>query len=131
MLNHPSCSDLNLPLVVLIDDNCYYSSMRYEYHQMARKFKTGFCQLTLQIEVNEALQRNEKREDRVPCDVIKNMAAKFEAPNPLTNSWERFSFALECDQVRGYSLIIYHNWRGCEYLRYNLIQIVSEMEILG
>ncbi len=84
-------------LVVVIDDNNYYSSMRYEYHQLARKHEIGFCQLFLDLDLDRAKDVNSKRgeKEQVPEEVLDRMAAKMEAPNPLSNSWEQFSFVLK------------------------------------
>lgn len=85
------------PLIFLLDDNFYYNSMRYEYYQLARKFKTGFCQFLIEVSTADALKRNGLRvaAEQVPEDVITKMAGKLEQPNPLMNSWERFSFTLK------------------------------------
>ena len=85
------------PLVVLVDDNNYYRSMRYAYHQLARDCGAGFCQLHLLASQAEAAAANDARQEdeRVPASVIKAMEAKLEAPDPLTNSWEQFSLALK------------------------------------
>ncbi len=84
-------------LVVVIDDNNYYSSMRYEYYQLARKHEIGFCQLFLDLDLERAKDVNSKRgeNEQVPEEVLDRMASKMEAPNPLSNSWEQFSFVLK------------------------------------
>lgn len=76
--------------------------MRYEYFQVARLLQTGYCQLHLDVDLAEALSRNSGRADesQIPDDVIEKMAQKLEPPNPLQNSWEKFSFSLKFDQVR-------------------------------
>ena len=73
--------------VVLIDDNNYYKSMRYEYHQLAAKFYTGYLQLYLKCEISEALLQNRSRpqSSRVPDIVITQMNTKFEVP---CETWE-------------------------------------------
>ncbi len=83
-------------LTVIIDDNNYYSSMRYEYFQLARKHQTGFCQFFIDVPEKQALSCNESRcqEAKVPDEVIKKMAVKLEKPEPLKNSWEKFSFQI-------------------------------------
>ena len=76
--------------------------MRYEYYQIARKFEVAFCQFFIDLDVNEAVGRNESRKvgERVPSDVITKMSEKLERPNPMSNLWERFSFSVKCDQVQ-------------------------------
>jgi len=73
--------------VVIVDDNNYYRSMRYEYYQLAAKYLTGYVELFLPCSVEEAAGWNAKRGERhsVPETVIVKMEAKFEAPS---ESWE-------------------------------------------
>ena len=82
--------------VILIDDNNYLPSMRYDYYQLARTFKLGFAQIYFNTELVLCKNLNRKREskDQVPEEVIMKMAAKLEPPNPFTNKWEAFSFTL-------------------------------------
>lgn len=82
--------------VVLIDDNNYLSSMRYEYYQVARDLRLGFAQLHFTCDVELALKFNSNRSGvyEVPEEVIKNMSTKMEPPNPLSNKWEAFSFSI-------------------------------------
>ena len=81
-------------LVFIIDDNNYYTSMRYEYFQLAKKHQIGFCQFFTDVPIEICKKNNESREISVPDEVIDKMAVKLEAPNPLKNAWEQFSFAL-------------------------------------
>jgi len=47
----------NKDVMLLIDDNNYYRSMRYEYYQLARAESLGFCQIYLQCQLTEAINR--------------------------------------------------------------------------
>lgn len=78
-------------LLIIIDDNMYYQSMRYEYYQIAKKYHCGFAQLCLECSLETTLLRNHQRSLHVADDVIINMASKFEQPDPVNNSWEHFS----------------------------------------
>ena len=82
--------------VVLIDDNNYLPSMRYDYYQLARAHKIGFAQLHFSCDLVLAKKLNGSRlaESQVPDEVIENMADKLEPPNPFSNKWEAFSFSL-------------------------------------
>ncbi|XP_041271373.1 L-seryl-tRNA(Sec) kinase [Onychostruthus taczanowskii] len=82
------------PLVLLLDDNFYYQSMRYELYQLARKYSLGFCQLFLECPVECCLQRNRLRSDPVPEHTIQLMARKIEMPDPRKNTWEQHSLIL-------------------------------------
>jgi len=89
--------------VVVVDDNNYYRSMRYEYHQLARELNAGFCQIYLKVsDITTALESNAKRPDatRVPDDVVRNMTERLEAPDPLSHPWESFSFAIDVETWR-------------------------------
>jgi tRNA uridine 5-carbamoylmethylation protein Kti12 len=64
--------------------------------QIARRRFCGFCQLHLAADTATASLLNRRREaaGRVEDDVIRTMATKLEPPDPLGNSWERFSFSI-------------------------------------
>merc|ERR1719225_544713 len=82
--------------ILIIDDNNYYGSMRYEYYQIARKHQIGFCQFYLdaEIELAKSLNRSRDESKRIPEEAIEKMATKLEAPDPFKNSWEQFSFQI-------------------------------------
>ena len=82
--------------ILIIDDNNYYQSMRYSYFQLARKYHLGYCQFYLDASVTLSQGRNAQRQidERVPDHIITQMKDRLEAPNPLKNSWEQFSFSI-------------------------------------
>ncbi|XP_071052779.1 L-seryl-tRNA(Sec) kinase [Onthophagus taurus] len=67
--------------LILIDDNMYYKSMRYEYLQLARRHSISFLQLYFEVTLNVALKRNEVRTNPVPDEIIKEMNHKMEVPH--------------------------------------------------
>jgi len=69
--------------LIVIDDNMYYRSMRYEYFQLARTYCVGFCQLYFDITLQQALKYNKKRctELQVPDNIIETMFKKIEPPH--------------------------------------------------
>jgi O-phosphoseryl-tRNA(Sec) kinase len=81
---------------IIVDDNMYYRSMRYEYYQLARLYKLSFCQLFVQCSVTDALNRNSSRDTSVavPQKVITRMAERLQPPDKQNNPWERFSLTL-------------------------------------
>ncbi|KPP62868.1 L-seryl-tRNA(Sec) kinase-like [Scleropages formosus] len=81
-------------LVILLDDNFYYQSMRYEVYQLARRYSMGFCQLYVQRPVTSCLRRNRTRSCPLPDEVIVAMEKRLEPPNPLKNSWEQSSLTM-------------------------------------
>ncbi|KAM8837491.1 L-seryl-tRNA(Sec) kinase isoform 1-T1 [Spinachia spinachia] len=100
------------PLVLLLDDNFYYPSMRYEVYQLARKYSLGFCQVYLQCDVESCISRNQTRSEPIPTDVIVEMVNRLESPNPQKYSWETNSISINttgdlstCDIQRVMELI--------------------------
>uniref|UniRef100_A0A8C6DJR7 Phosphoseryl-tRNA kinase n=1 Tax=Moschus moschiferus TaxID=68415 RepID=A0A8C6DJR7_MOSMO len=83
------------PLLLILDDNFYYQSMRYEVYQLARKYALGFCQLFLDCALETCLQRNAQRPRPLPAETIHQMGNKIEKPNPEKNAWEHHSFAIQ------------------------------------
>ncbi|NWI61826.1 PSTK kinase, partial [Calyptomena viridis] len=86
------------PLFLLLDDNFYYQSMRYEVYQLARKYSLGFCQLFLECPLECCLQRNLLRSDPVPEQTIHLMARKIEMPDLKKNAWEQNSLILRSSE---------------------------------
>ncbi|XP_010713230.1 L-seryl-tRNA(Sec) kinase, partial [Meleagris gallopavo] len=82
------------PLCVVLDDNFYYRSMRYEVFQLAREYSLGFCQLFLECPLELCLQRNRLRGSPVPEGTICRMAQRVELPEPEKNPWEQNSLIL-------------------------------------
>ncbi|XP_064789359.1 L-seryl-tRNA(Sec) kinase-like isoform X1 [Oncorhynchus masou masou] len=85
------------PLVILLDDNFYYPSMRYEVYQLARKHSVGFCQVYVHCPVESCVKRNQLRPQPLPSDVIVEMAKRMEPPNPQRNPWEQNSVTLDSE----------------------------------
>ncbi|XP_021382065.2 L-seryl-tRNA(Sec) kinase [Lonchura striata] len=94
----PAAGAASRPLVLLLDDNFYYQSMRYEVYQLARKYSLGFCQLFLECPVECCLQRNRLRSDPVPEQTIQLMARKIEMPDLRKNTWEQHSLILNSSE---------------------------------
>ncbi|KAM6130309.1 L-seryl-tRNA(Sec) kinase [Phoenicopterus ruber ruber] len=83
------------PLYLILDDNFYYQSMRYEVYQLARKYSLSFCQLFLECPLEDCLQRNRLRSHPLPDQTIYLMARKIEMPDLKKNAWERNSLILK------------------------------------
>ncbi|KFP74869.1 L-seryl-tRNA(Sec) kinase, partial [Apaloderma vittatum] len=81
-------------LFLVLDDNFYYQSMRYEVYQLARKYSLSFCQLFLECPLECCLQRNRLRSHPLPDQTICLMARKIEMPDLEKNSWEQNSLIL-------------------------------------
>ncbi|XP_069681063.1 L-seryl-tRNA(Sec) kinase [Periplaneta americana] len=83
------------PRFVLVDDNMYYRSMRWQCYQLARRLRLGFCQLYLHCELEDALRRNAGRRDAVPREVVTRMAERLEPPAGARHPWERASLVVD------------------------------------
>lgn len=73
--------------LVIIDDNMYYKSMRYEYYKLARQYEISFLEVYFDVNLEIALERNRNREQPALIDehVITNMYNKLEKPQ----QWEQ------------------------------------------
>jgi len=80
-------------ILILLDDNNIYRSMRYEYFQLARKHRVSFLQLFFKAPLSLAKARDALRDpnERVGNDVIDKMGAKMERPDADAYRWERRS----------------------------------------
>ncbi|XP_054585082.1 L-seryl-tRNA(Sec) kinase isoform X3 [Eptesicus fuscus] len=82
------------PLLLVLDDNFYYRSMRHEVYQLARRYSLGFCQLFLDCPLETCLQRNGRRPGALPPETIRLMRRRMEEPNPQKNAWEHNSLTV-------------------------------------
>ncbi|XP_061491737.1 L-seryl-tRNA(Sec) kinase [Rhineura floridana] len=83
------------PIYIILDDNFYYRSMRYEVYQLARQYTLGFCQLFLDCQADVCLERNGQRKQPLPEETIWAMVQKIEIPNPEKYPWEQNSLILK------------------------------------
>uniref|UniRef100_G1PDV7 Phosphoseryl-tRNA kinase n=1 Tax=Myotis lucifugus TaxID=59463 RepID=G1PDV7_MYOLU len=90
----PTPTTASGPLLLILDDNFYYRSMRYEVYQLARKYSLGFCQLFLDCPLETCVQRNGQRPGALPAETIRLMRGKMEEPNPEKNAWEHNSLTV-------------------------------------
>ncbi|KAK3759777.1 hypothetical protein RRG08_041732 [Elysia crispata] len=91
--------DSQSQLIIIIDDNMYFRSMRYDYFKLARKYGTGFCQVFFNCSKSEAILRNSKRteEHQIPEDVIVRMIEKLEPPDSENYTWEHSSVFIDME----------------------------------
>ncbi|XP_062549908.1 L-seryl-tRNA(Sec) kinase-like [Armigeres subalbatus] len=80
---------------ILVDDNMYYRSMRYEVLGLARKYQTGFLQLFFNVPFLEAKVRNNKRANPISDEIMLRMRSKLEKPNEHFYKWERNTMELD------------------------------------
>ncbi|XP_075226408.1 phosphoseryl tRNA kinase [Lycorma delicatula] len=95
-VNNNYCTDNKDNMFIIIDDNMYYKSMRYEYYKLARKYEISFCQIYLEASLDKALEYNKKRDgvSIVPEQIIIKMNELIEKPNTSNNSWEQHSLTI-------------------------------------
>mmetsp|Transcript_14902 Transcript_14902/g.28927 ORF Transcript_14902/g.28927 Transcript_14902/m.28927 type:complete len:313 (+) Transcript_14902:398-1336(+) len=77
--------DSKRKVLVLVDDNMYYQSMRVPFRQLAQKFGAGYLEILVDCNLQVALERNKSRDPfhrRVPDSVIERMATLMEPPTP-------------------------------------------------
>uniref|UniRef100_A0A8C3C6X8 Phosphoseryl-tRNA kinase n=1 Tax=Cairina moschata TaxID=8855 RepID=A0A8C3C6X8_CAIMO len=101
------------PLCIVLDDNFYYRSMRYEVYQLARKYSLSFCQLFLEGPLEQCLRRNHLRSHPLPDETIRLMATRIEPPDPKKNTWEQNSLVLkspDCPSEDEYDAVL---MKGC------------------
>ena len=75
--------------IVLLDDNMYYRSMRYEFYSLCRQREAAFAQLHVVASEDVARKRNESRENPIPEHVCARLTSLCEYPDPKSNSWEK------------------------------------------
>lgn len=80
------CNDKQ-DIILLMDDNNYYRSMRYKFYQLAKQYELSFVQIMIKCDVIEACNRDGQRANPVGETIIRQMALKFEPPNRI-NKWE-------------------------------------------
>ncbi|KAF5304417.1 hypothetical protein FQR65_LT07947 [Abscondita terminalis] len=75
--------------LIVVDDNMYLKSMRYQYYKLARDYQMSFFQIHFDVPLATALERNATRNTPIPEHVIKRMSNKFESP---CENWENILF---------------------------------------
>ena len=73
-------SNTDRPLVIVLDDNFYYQSMRNHFVQLCQEHTISHVQIVLKCSVDECVERDKKRKgrDHVGEEIIREMAGKFE-----------------------------------------------------
>lgn len=86
--------------ILILDDNFYYKSMRYSYLKLCRDYKISFCEVYLTCSLEKSLERNEKRFEKVPEEVIIEMNKKLEIPKSIYDG----EFILTIDTTKDESI---------------------------
>ncbi|KAK1939382.1 L-seryl-tRNA(Sec) kinase [Phytophthora citrophthora] len=77
-------------LVLFVDDNFQYRSLRKRFFNLATERNCGFGVLYANVPAETCRERNAGRSKReqVPSEVFERMVAAFNPPNGRQNSWE-------------------------------------------
>ncbi|XP_058831795.1 L-seryl-tRNA(Sec) kinase [Topomyia yanbarensis] len=79
--------------LLVLDDNMYYRSMRFDIYKIARRYQTGYFQTYFDIPLEEAMARNASRSTPIPDDVVMRMNFRLEKPCAQFYRWEKNSIA--------------------------------------
>ncbi|XP_014282360.1 L-seryl-tRNA(Sec) kinase [Halyomorpha halys] len=75
-------------LLIILDDNMFYRSMRYVFYQLSQKYRAKFCQVYVKTSLETCLMRNYNRDQPLPTNQILNVNEKMEVPVDY-NNWEK------------------------------------------
>jgi tRNA uridine 5-carbamoylmethylation protein Kti12 len=91
--------------VLIIDDNFYYKSMRYEWFLISKQFQMGFALVMIDCPLDLAIQSNQRRTHKcVPNSVIIKMNERFERPQMI--GFELRTFTLS---AHSFDFVITHH----------------------
>eukprot|EP00041_Stephanoeca_diplocostata_P006492 m.87107 g.87107 ORF g.87107 m.87107 type:complete len:400 (-) comp16394_c0_seq1:271-1470(-) len=80
--------------ILIIDDNMFYTSMRYQVYQIARRMSAGFVQVHMDCPVDVAVERDATRTShRIGSEGIRRMYERMELPKPAVHGWEKHSIS--------------------------------------
>ncbi|KAK9498611.1 hypothetical protein O3M35_003205 [Rhynocoris fuscipes] len=109
----------NQKTLIILDDNMFYRSMRYEYYQIARKYRIGFCEIYLNTPIDICLKLNKNRNESVNENTILKMNSKLEKPDSVSYKWEKNHLIFKQN--------LYDNdWKNFENLIENCLQIPAD-----
>jgi len=107
-----SRNDKSATVVLLIDDNMYYKSMRYSYHQLAEQFTLGYCIVYLSCSYDTCSDRLRHRADGhlIKESSVKTIVEQLEKPDPVREKWEHFSKEFDSGGNESSPLILYEQF---------------------
>lgn len=71
---------LNYPSLIVFDDNMYYRSMRKRVRAICRNLNCRHFQIFMETSLDDAIQRNLQRLNKVPESIIEKMHQQLEMP---------------------------------------------------
>ncbi|XP_055619874.1 L-seryl-tRNA(Sec) kinase [Toxorhynchites rutilus septentrionalis] len=114
--------------VLLLDDNMYYRSMRYEIFKLARKHCTGYQQIYFEVPLLDARVRNSQRTKPVPDGIVSQMWMKLEKPSPRFYTWEKNTTTLRGSSANYDAIVSELLRRSNEYESVADIPVPMKME---
>jgi len=80
------------PIIILLDDNMFYKSMRYSYYQLAEQYTLGYCIIYLKCAFDTSFARLKQRADGHLIELsARRIADQLEVPDASKEKWEQFS----------------------------------------
>lgn len=71
----------NVPLLIILDDNMMYKSMRSQYFKLARQCEVSYGAVYFSTPLDLARSRNSQRSNKVPDNVLIKMNSTIEIPD--------------------------------------------------
>lgn len=72
--------ETSIPVLIILDDNMMYKSMRSQYYKLAMETEISFGMLYFPIDVHLAMMRNNNRQNKLPSEVISKIHKSLEVP---------------------------------------------------
>ncbi|KAL9983574.1 hypothetical protein ACROYT_G005769 [Oculina patagonica] len=114
--------------VILVDDNMFYHSMRYEYVQLARKYRAGFAEVFLNCPLEIAEKRNSLRSHPVVPNTMRNMFSKMEPPEAEKFPWEQYNLVIKAEEKPNIEIMDSVIHLTIEALKHPVLQNVEDVE---
>merc|ERR1712228_771556 len=88
--NHFKNNNKDKHLLIFVDDNMHFRSMRYKYFKLAKLCSSAFLIIHFMTNCKECIRRNALRSniESVNECIIQKMSKEFEAPNNKKYEWE-------------------------------------------
>eukprot|EP01122_Echinamoeba_exundans_P005238 TRINITY_DN15402_c0_g1_i1.p1 TRINITY_DN15402_c0_g1~~TRINITY_DN15402_c0_g1_i1.p1 ORF type:complete len:313 (-),score=36.88 TRINITY_DN15402_c0_g1_i1:63-974(-) len=91
------------PVLLIIDDNMFYRSMRLPFYKLARKHQIGYIQLYLDIPIDICIKRDAQRSEQVLESTILRMQERLETPDASKHEWESNSLSLDVQELESHT----------------------------
>ena len=102
-------------LIVLLDDNMYYKSMRHYYYSLSLKHHCAYFQIVIQsdlISIDFLIEEDNKRSKSVGSETIIRMAERIQYPN-ISELWESNTIWLPSVHTMDSIVIVNQSFSDC------------------